>query len=97
MNKLASRLILIAALGAAFAVGAILNGAPVRNVSARPHPNIAAAQKLCAQAFEKIIAAQKANEYDLAGHAARAKDFIEQANAELKLAAESLDNNNSAK
>jgi len=52
------------------------------------HPNLAAAQKLALQAFDKLEAAQKANEYDLGGHAARAKDLLKQANAEIKLAAE---------
>jgi hypothetical protein len=61
---------------------------PVRNVSAKKHPNIAAAQKLSAQAYEKIEAAQKANEYDMQGHAQKAKELLEQVNQELKLAAE---------
>jgi hypothetical protein len=61
---------------------------PSQNVSARRHPNIAAAQRLVGQAFEKISAAQQANEFDMAGHAAKAKQLLDQANAELKLAAE---------
>ena len=60
---------------------------PARNVSARRHPNIAAAQRLVAQAFDKVTAAQKANEFDMGGHAAKAKDLLEQANNELKEAA----------
>ena len=66
---------------------------PATNVSAVKHPNIAAAQRLVVQAFNKITAAQKANEYDLAGHAAKAKDLLDQANAELKLAAETSNEN----
>src|SRR5215831_6000397 len=61
---------------------------PAQNVSPRKHPNIAAAQRLTAQAFEKITAAQRANEFDLAGHAAKAKELLDQANEELKKAAE---------
>ncbi|HEY6273062.1 MAG TPA: hypothetical protein VIX19_13865 [Terriglobales bacterium] len=61
---------------------------PAENVSPRKHPNIAAAQRLTAQAFEKITAAQQANEFDLAGHAAHAKELLDQANQELKKAAE---------
>jgi hypothetical protein len=57
------------------------------------HPNLAAAQKLTAQAFEKLEAAQKANEYDLGGHAAKAKGLLKQANDEIKLAAEAADKN----
>ena len=66
---------------------------PVRNVSAQRHPNIAAAQRLSEQAFEKIVAAQKANEYDMAGHAQKAKELLQQVNAELKLAAEAANEN----
>jgi hypothetical protein len=61
---------------------------PAENVSPRKHPNIAAAQRLTVQAFEKITAAQQANEFDLAGHAAHAKELLDQANQELKKAAE---------
>ena len=50
------------------------------------HPNLMAAEKLCAQAFEKLEAAQVANEYDLGGHAKKAKDLLDQARAEIKLA-----------
>jgi hypothetical protein len=61
---------------------------PKRNVSPRRHPNIAAAQRLSQQAFNKIVAAQEANEWDLKGHAQKAKELLDQVNAELKLAAE---------
>jgi hypothetical protein len=60
---------------------------PVKNVSAHRHPNIAAAQRLTDKAYEKIVAAQQANEFDLGGHAAKAKDLLDQANTELKAAA----------
>ncbi len=50
------------------------------------HPNLEAAQKLSQQAFERLEAAQKANEYELGGHAAKAKDLLKQANDEIKLA-----------
>lgn len=66
---------------------------PAVDTSARRHPNINAAQKLVVQAFDKITAAQKANEYDMEGHAAKAKELLEQANAELKLAAEAANAN----
>ncbi|MEO8706240.1 MAG: hypothetical protein ABI867_39790 [Kofleriaceae bacterium] len=55
------------------------------------HPNLAAAQKLAAQAYDKLEASQKANEYDLGGHAAKAKDLLKQANAEILLAAQAAD------
>jgi hypothetical protein len=40
------------------------------------------------QAYERIVAAQQANEWDMGGHAARAKELLDQANREIKLAAE---------
>jgi outer membrane biogenesis lipoprotein LolB len=61
---------------------------PRRNISPARHPNLAAAQKYTAQAYEKIAAAQKANEWDLGGHAQRAKELLLEADKELKLAAE---------
>ncbi len=61
---------------------------PAQNVSPKRHPNLAAAQRLSAQAYQKVTAAQQANEWDLAGHAAKAKELLDQANEELKKAAE---------
>jgi hypothetical protein len=61
---------------------------PAENISSKRHPNLAAAQHHLDMAFEKVQAAQQANEFDLGGHAAKAKDLIDQADKELKLAAE---------
>lgn len=61
---------------------------PDQNVSPRRHPNLARAQKQCENAYNSTIAAQKANEWDLAGHAQKAKDLLEKASDELKKAAE---------
>jgi hypothetical protein len=61
---------------------------PMRNVSPKRHPNIAAAQRLSQKAYEKIVAAQQANEWDMDGHAQRAKELLDQVNHELKEAAE---------
>jgi hypothetical protein len=66
---------------------------PKENVSGRRHPNIAAAQRLTTQAWEKIKAAQEANEFDMAGHAQKAKNLLEEANKELKAAAETANRN----
>jgi ABC-type uncharacterized transport system substrate-binding protein len=84
-NKLWISLIVIALLcaGVVFA-----QQKPVQNINPGRHPNLAAAQRLVAQAFEKITAAQQANEFDMAGHAAKAKQLLDQANNELKQAAE---------
>ena len=80
-------------LASMFMLGATAMAKPAVNTSGAKHPNINAAQKLVAQAFEKITAAQKANEYDMDGHAQKAKDLLDQANAELKLAAEAANAN----
>ena len=66
---------------------------PAQNVSKAKHPNIAAAQRLTNQAFEKITAAQEANEWDMQGHAKKAKELLEQANNELKQAAQAANKN----
>ncbi len=71
-----------------FGGGALLAQKPEDNVRGKRHPNLAAAQRLCTQAFEKISAAQQANEWDMQGHAAKAKELLEQVNHELKEAAE---------
>jgi len=66
---------------------------PKKDISGARHPNLAAAQRLSAQAFEKIVAAQEANEWDMQGHAQKAKNLLEQANNELKQAAEAANRN----
>jgi hypothetical protein len=66
---------------------------PADNVSHHRHPNLAAAQRLSTQAYEKVVAAQRANEFDLNGHAAKAKELLDQANRELKQAAEASNAN----
>jgi hypothetical protein len=66
---------------------------PAQNVSPKRHPNLAAAQKLAANSYQKVLAAQQANEWDLDGHAQKAKDLLDQANQELKQAAEASNAN----
>jgi len=68
--------------------GVVLAQRPKDNVSGRRHPNLAAAQRLSTQAYERITEAQKANEFDMNGHAQKAKELLEQVNKELKEAAE---------
>jgi hypothetical protein len=78
----------LTALSALLVVGsAVVAAKPVENVSPTKHPNIAAAQRLTSEAYEKVVAAQKANEFDMGGHAQKAKELLAQANAELKQAA----------
>jgi len=66
---------------------------PAENINSRRHPNLAAAQRLCDQAFEKISAAQSANEWDMDGHASKAKELLDQASRELKEAARAANEN----
>jgi hypothetical protein len=91
-------------LGSMLGIGLLLGNAayaqkgnpvppPAQNVSGKKHPNLAAAQRLCDQAFEKITAAESANEYDMAGHARKAKELLDQASRELKQAAEAANKN----
>ena len=61
---------------------------PVQNIDPERHGNLAAAQRLVVQAFERLSDAQVVNDYQLGGHVARAKDLLRQANEEIKLAAE---------
>lgn len=61
---------------------------PALNVSPHRHGNIARAQEYSRQAFDALTRAQQANEFDLGGHAGRAKQLLQQANDEMKLAAE---------
>ncbi len=60
---------------------------PAEDISAKRHPNLAAAQDLSRKAWERIVAAQKANEWDMGGHAQKAKDLLDQVNNELRAAA----------
>jgi hypothetical protein len=68
--------------------GLVLAQRPKEDISGRRHPNLAAAQRLSQQAWEKIAAAQSANEWDMEGHAQKAKNLLDEVNRELKMAAE---------
>jgi len=79
--------------GVAFALVVAMGGVaiaqkPVKDISKSRHPNLAAAQRLSRQAYERIVMAQEANEWDLQGHAQKAKNLLDEVNNELKLAAE---------
>ncbi len=76
--------ILTASLALASFTGGFL---VAQNVNPHRHPNLAAAQRLVDQAIARIAAAQQANEFDLGGHAARARELLGQANEQLKAAA----------
>ena len=52
------------------------------------HPNIEAADFNAQQAIERMRAAQRANDYDMGGHAGRAIQLIREARYEMQAAAE---------
>ena len=87
MKTTRSKLMLLAAV-AALAACAASAQMPVQNIDPERHGNLAAAQRLVVQAFERLSDAQVANNYQLGGHVERAKDLLRQANEEIKLAAE---------
>lgn len=80
-------------LGALLTIGAVALAQPKKNVSAARHPNLEEAQTLSQQAYEKITAAQQANEWDMQGHAAKAKQLLEQVNNQLRMAATAANKN----
>jgi hypothetical protein len=81
-------------LGAALLIGSVATGQPpVKDISKGRHPNLARAQQQSLNAYNSIVMAQEANEWDLAGHAQKAKNLLDQVNSELKLAAEAANKN----
>jgi len=82
------RTIGLVATVAALAAGVAWAQEPEQNIDPDRHGNLAAAQRLVVEAFDRITEAQQDNRYNLGGHAARAKDLLRQANDELRLAAD---------
>ncbi len=79
------KLVLSSVLGLGLFASGVVVG---QNVNPNRHPNLAAAQRLVQQAMGKLDAAQQANEYDMHGHAAKAKELLGKAFEEVKQAAE---------
>lgn len=73
------KIILVAFIGAIIGFSAV-------TFAAADHPNLRAAHELVLKAMESITAAQKANKFDMKGHASKAKDLLHQAEGELKQA-----------
>jgi len=63
-------------------------GPPVVNIDPNRHGNLASAQGDIVDAFQRIDMAQSANNDQLGGHAQKAKNFLVQADVELRLAAD---------
>ena len=83
------------ALCGAFALGAVAppqGSAPPVDIGER-HGNMRAAQQLIQQAWLKVDEAQQDNNYNLGGHAGRAKELLAQASSEIKQSAEQANHN----
>jgi hypothetical protein len=61
---------------------------PPENIDPHRHEHMAKAQHHIREAWDEMSAAQTANDYDMQGHAAHAKELLEQAGREIKAAAE---------
>jgi len=90
MRRFATKSLVAAAV---LCAGIAIAQQPVRNIDAKQHPNLAAAQQFCDQAYQKVVEAQKDNKKDMEGHADKAKQLLQQASQELKLAAAADDKN----
>jgi hypothetical protein len=69
------------------ATASLAQDRPVQNISPYRHGNLAAAQSLTSQAFDRLTEAQIDNNYDLGGHVGHAKELLREANQEIKMAA----------
>ncbi|HZP13623.1 MAG TPA: hypothetical protein VFB36_14490 [Nevskiaceae bacterium] len=80
------RHIRLAAVAALLTVSSIALAAP-------KHPHLVAAWQSCQRALQQISVAQDKNDFDMGGHAAKAKELLKQAEEELKAAAQEATEN----
>jgi len=73
--------------------GAVLAQGPAQNVDPNRHPNLAEAQHHILEAFQKVGEAQKMGKDEFGGHADKAKQLLDEADREIKEAAEFYDHN----
>ena len=66
----------------------IAQNPPAENVDRNVHPHLATAQHHIREAFDEIVEAQRANKYDMRGHGERARQLLDDAANEVKMAAE---------
>jgi hypothetical protein len=83
-------------LAGALALGLVAMGVahaqrPETDINHDRHSHLADAQKHVVEAYNKVVEAQRDNNDQLGGHAERAIALLDQANRELKLAAEYSD------
>jgi hypothetical protein len=87
-----NRIILSGVAVAGFVCGAALYAQrPVENIDPHRHPNLAEAQHHIMEAWGKTEEARKDNKDNLGGHAEKALHSLEEADRELKAAAEFAD------
>lgn len=81
------------ALGSILGMGLLAGGIviaqnpPAPDIDPQRHPHLASAQRHILEAFDSLSHAQQANDFDLDGHAAHAKELLDQASHEVKEAA----------
>jgi hypothetical protein len=85
--------VLAPVLGSLLLIGSAAVGQPAKNINKGAHPNLARAQTQAQNAYNSVVMAQEANEWDLGGHAQKAKNLLDEVNKELKLAAEQSNKN----
>jgi len=90
-------LVLMVILSAVLFCGVALAQEPVEDIDKKLHPNLAQAQHFVVQANNAVATAQKTNNYDMQGHAEKARQLLVQVNQELKAAAEAANSANAAK
>jgi hypothetical protein len=68
--------------------GVVFAQSPVVNIDPNRHGNLSSAQSYIVQAWQMVDQAQEANHDRLGGHAQRAKELLNQADEEIRLAAD---------
>jgi hypothetical protein len=69
-------------------VAALPSESPEVDVFFRKHPRLAEAQQYVNEAYQLISQAQRDNGFDMEGHAQKAKDLLDVANADIRKAAQ---------
>jgi hypothetical protein len=74
-------------LGSVLSLGLVTSGIMIGQQIGPRHPNLAEAQSLVERADVKLQDAQRANEFDMDGHAAKARELLGECNREIEKAA----------
>lgn len=75
-------------LGSVLSLGLLTSGILIGQQIGPRHPNLAEAQSLIERAAVKLQDAQRENEYDMDGHAAKAQELLRECNREIVKAAQ---------